>query len=71
MNLHIFHRQAFVFDIVSFKLSGSLEEMLGFVFHYADIHVLGLTFHFVENHVVFYFIGSNYVYFVFAFSIPP
>lgn len=30
MNLHIFHRQAFVFDIVSFKLSGSLEEMLAF-----------------------------------------
>lgn len=30
MNLHIFHRRAFVFDIVSFKLSGSLEEMLAF-----------------------------------------
>ena len=30
MNLHIFYRQAFVFDLVSFKLSGSLEEMLAF-----------------------------------------
>lgn len=37
MNLHIFHRQAFVFDIVSFKLSGSLEEMLGFFFAFLSL----------------------------------
>ena len=37
MNLHIFHRQAFVFDIVSFKLSGSLEEMHGFVFVFLSL----------------------------------
>lgn len=30
MNLHIFHRQAFVFDFVSFKLSGSLEKCPAF-----------------------------------------
>lgn len=37
MNLHIFHRQAFVFDIVSFKLSGSLEEMHGFFFAFLSL----------------------------------
>ena len=37
MSLHIFHRQAFVFDIVSLELSGSLEEKLGFVFVFLSL----------------------------------
>ncbi len=37
MNLHIFHRQAFVFDFVSFKLSGSLEKMPGFFFAFLSL----------------------------------
>lgn len=37
MNLHIFHRQAFVFDFVSFKLSGSLKKMPGFFFAFLSL----------------------------------
>ncbi len=37
MNLHIFHRQAFVFDFVSFKLSGSLEKMPGLFFAFLSL----------------------------------
>lgn len=47
--LHILHRQAFILYVVFLESSCSMEEVLGFFFHYTDNHILSLPFNLIEK----------------------